>query len=111
MKSRSRAKHTGRRESGTFSTIPHAVQDSTNWRTCGGNAIKLLCELVRQFNGRNNGDLCASWSVMHKRGWRSPDTVNRALRQLRHYGMIELTRQGGLHAPSLYALTWLPIEI
>ena len=25
-------------------------------------------------------------------------------------GMIELTRQGGLHCASLYAVTWLPID-
>lgn len=110
MKPRSRVKHTGRRQSGTFTLIPHAVQDSANWRQCSGTAIKLLCDLARQFNGRNNGDLCAALTVMEPRGWKHGETVGNALRELRHYGLLFLTRQGGLNKPSLYALTWLPID-
>lgn len=110
MSRRSRAAHKGRRESGTFSAIPHAVQDSSNWRQSSGTAIKLLCDLLRQFNGKNNGDLCASISVLRSRGWSSPETLLNALRELRHNGLILLTRQGGLHGASLYALTWLPIN-
>lgn len=111
MKPRSRQKHRGRSESGTFTSIPHRVQDSDNWRHASGTAIKLLCDIARQFNGRNNGDLCASLSVLKQRGWSSPETVSRALRELRHYGFITLTRQGGLDlGASLYALTWHPIH-
>jgi len=110
MTSRDRARHKGRRESGTFVLIPHDVMDSLNWRACGGTAIKLLCDLARQFNGKNNGDLGASLTLLIPRGWSSSETVGNALRELRHYGLILLTRQGGLHGPSLYALTWKPIN-
>lgn len=111
MKSRSRAKHVGRRESGTFSAIPHAVQDSPNWKKCGGSAIKLLCDLVRQFNGHNNGDLTACRTIMAKRGWSVPETLHFAALELEHYGLISRTKQGGLQiGPNLYALTWLPIH-
>lgn len=110
MKPRSRQKHKGRREGGTFVTIPHAVQDSAAWAMASATAIKMLCDLARQYNGRNNGDLCAALTVLRPRGWRSPDTVHWALRELLHYGFIVLTRQGGLHMPSLYALTWHPIH-
>lgn len=106
MKPRSRWKHKGRSESGGFFRLPFAVMDSENYRALSGNAVKLLNDLGRQYIGKNNGDLCASWSVMRKRGWRSPGTLNNALKELRHYGMIEQTKQGGLHSPSLYALTW-----
>lgn len=90
--------------------IPHAVQDCGNWRQCTGTAIKMLCDVARQYNGRNNGDLCAALSVLTKSGWTSPQTVTLALRELRHYGLLLLTRQGGLPLPSLYALTWQPID-
>ena len=110
MKPRSRQKHKGRRESGSFTAIPHAVQDSPNWAQCSGTAIKLLDTIARQYNGRNNGDLCAALSVLKRYGWTSPDTVTWALRELRHYGFLLLTRQGGLHGPSLYALTWHAID-
>jgi hypothetical protein len=110
MKLRDRAKHKGRKAQGSFTLIPHAVQDSPNWHACGGSAIKLLCDLARQYRGSNNGDLCASMSILKPKGWTSPETVNFALRELRHYGLIVQTRQGGLHAASLYALTWHAID-
>lgn len=109
-KQRSRIKHKGRAESGTFTAIPHSVQDSPNWRACRGSAIKLLCALIRQYNGRNNGDLCACMTILKPLGWSSPETVHYALRELLHYGLIKLTRQGGLHAASLFALTWRAID-
>lgn len=110
MTPKSRRKHKGRRESGSFTAIPHAVQDSPNWRRSSATAIKMLCDIARQFNGRNNGDLGASLTVLKPRGWTSPETVCQALRELRHYGLIVLTRQGGLNGASLYAVTWQPID-
>lgn len=109
-KPRSRVKHKGRSERGTFTSIPHEVQDCPNWRACGGTAIKLLCDLARQYRGNNNGDLCASMSILKPKGWTSPETLTFALRELRHYGLIVLTRQGSLLAASLYALTWHAID-
>lgn len=110
MSRRSRQKHKGRSESGSYTAIPHALQDSPNWRMCGHPALRLLMDIARQYKGFNNGDLCASLSVLKRYGWTSNDTVGRALRELLHYGFIVLTRQGGLHAPNLYALTWKPID-
>ncbi len=111
MKPRSRQRQKGRSESGTFTSIPHRVQDSDNWRQASGTAIKLLCDIARQYNGRNNGDLCASLSVLRSKGWTSPETVTWAARELRHFGFITLTRQGGLDlGASLYALTWHSID-
>jgi hypothetical protein len=34
----------------------------------------------------------------------------RRLKELVHFGLIEMTRQGGLNRCSLYALTWRPID-
>lgn len=107
VKARSRARHKGRREHGTFAAIPHAVMDSPAWRLCSGTAIKLLCDLARQYRGNNNGDLCAAAAIVP--GY-APETRTRALRELRHYGLLLLTRQGGLHGPSLFALSWNAID-
>jgi hypothetical protein len=110
-KPRDRAKHKGRRDSGTFTLIPHAVQDSTNWKKLSGRAIKVLLAIARQFNGKNNGDLCASYSVLRKHGIRSSRLLRRELDELQHYGMIEQTRPGGRQiGPSLYGVTWLAID-
>lgn len=110
-KPRSRRKHKGRKEFGGFSAIPHAVQDSANWCNASPNAIKLLIAIARAYNGKNNGDLCAAFSLMKKRGWSSQTTLDWGLKELQHYGLIQKTRQGDLtKKPSLYALTWLPID-
>ncbi len=108
--SRSRLKQKGRRESGTYFALPHAVLASPAYRSLPGSAVKLLCDMGGQFRGYNNGDLSAAWRIMQPLGWRSRDTLARARRKLVEAGMIELTRQGGLHCCSLYALTWLAID-
>lgn len=105
-----RVRQKGRKVSGGFVMVPFAILDSHNWKQLSGNATKLLFDLSRQYAGKNNGDLCATWSMMKQRGWRSSDTLNRARFELEHYGFILRTRQGGLNMPSLYALTWKPID-
>ena len=110
MKPRGRLKDKGHKLGYTFVALPRPVLDSPNWQRCSGTAIKLLCDLARQYNGHNNGDLCAAMGILRPRGWSSPETVTNAYRELQHYGLIMLTRQGGLHAPSLYALTWCAID-
>lgn len=105
---RERAK--GRRQSGSFLALPHAILNCPNYLVLSAQARMLLFDVAVQFKGGNNGDLCAAWKLMRARGWRSRDTLGKALAELRQYGLIEMTRQGGLHKTSLYALTWLPID-
>ena len=76
-----------------------------------GNSIKLLIDLGYQYNGYNNGDLCASLSVMRKRGWNSNQQLAKALKELLERNLIVQTKQGGLNlGPNLYAITWQPID-
>ena len=107
---RTRRKNVGRADSGGFLALPHAVLDSPNFRALSAHGVKLLCDLGRQYRGTNNGDLCATWSLMRVRGWRSRDTLGLALAELLHFGLIERTRQGGMHQCSLYALTWNAVD-
>lgn len=101
----------GRVTSGTFLLLPHDLLDSKNFLALRGNAVKLLLDVARQFNGTNNGDLCIAWSYMNQRGWRSKTTLYAALDQLLDYGLLMVTRHGGLNIPSLFALTWKPINL
>lgn len=104
----------GRRITGTFSALPHAVQDSDAYRSLSPSAVKLLMDILRDYNQKNNGDLAATFSRMKPRGWRSTATLDRAKKELLKAGLIELTRQGGLaqgrKVPNLYGLTWQPID-
>lgn len=110
MKSHNREKVKGRKESGTFLKVPTAVLCCPNYCALSLKARALILDIGARFNGFNNGDLAAPYSWMQSHGWRSKDTLHRALKELQQAGLIELTRQGGLHGPSLYAFTWLAID-
>ncbi len=100
----------GRRESGSFVAVPHAVLEHENYARLKPRAVKLLLDLYGQYRGNNNGDFSMAWSMMEKRGWTSRDQLNKARKQLLETGWIVLTRQGGKHLPSLYAVTFLAID-
>jgi hypothetical protein len=95
---------------GTFLPIPTDVLASENFRALSLKAKALVLDIGARFNGFNNGDLSAAWALMQLRGWRSKDTLSKALKELVSAGMIEQTRQGGLNGTSLYAFTWRPID-
>ena len=107
---RTRLKEKGRRESGSFIAIPHAVIEHENFHVLSHAAVRLLVDLFGQYRGLNNGDLSASWTLMKKRGWRSKSRLAAALAELEDRGFVVLTRQGGRNRCSLYAVTWLPIQ-
>lgn len=105
-----RERFRGRRDTGWFFRMPVEVLDSPAYCGLSFKARALLFDMGAQFRGNNNGDLAAPWSWMKPRGWKSKDTLRRALDELLAAGMVQLTRQGGLHCPSLYAVTWLSID-
>ncbi len=76
-----------------------------------GNTIKLLIDIGSQYNGRNNGDLCAAMSILKKRGWNSNQQICKGIKELIEKNLITQTKQGGLNmGPNLYAITWQPID-
>ncbi|HEX7325186.1 MAG TPA: hypothetical protein VF292_07515 [Rhodanobacteraceae bacterium] len=106
-----RARMKGRSERGKrFALIPAEVIHCANWAQASKPCRALVTDIAVQFTGYNNGDLSASISVLRPLGWRSPGTLTALLLEARHYGLLVLTRQGGLlTGASLYALGWKPI--
>ena len=104
----------GRAKNRRFVGIPFSVMDSEGYTGVSGNALKLLLELARQYNGYNNGDLSAAFSVLKPRGWRSKKTLARCLSELMERELIVKTREGWFSNPggrcALYALTWQRID-
>ena len=47
---------------------------------------------------------------MRARGWKSRDTLAKALGELIERGFVSQTRQGGRHAASLYGLTFYALD-
>ena len=105
-----RARHKGRRSIAPFLNIPKEVLSSEAYLSLGGWEVKLLVDIASQFNGKNNGDLTAAYSVMRERGWNSTGTLNKARKALLDAGLIQETRSGGRHRCTLYAVTWRGIN-
>lgn len=110
MVRKSRTKTKGRRESGSFAAFPRACWEHRNYAELPIQAKALLHELNGQYNGKNNGDLCAAWGTVKDRGLGCRATVDRARDELERAGWIVLTRQGGRNAPNLYALTFHSVD-
>lgn len=106
MANKSYSKAKGRNEKGRFVALPHRCLEHENFTRLTTKATKLFLDIAFQFNGSNNGDLTAAFTIMKKRGWNSKETLRLAIDELLHYGWITRTRIGGLNrTPNLYALT------
>lgn len=110
MSRRRRDKYKGRRQSGTFFRIPTEVLASPAFIALTFKAKALLLDLGEQFRGFNNGDLAVTLSIMRDRGWVSKETLQNAKMELLASGLIEKTRQGGLHQCDLFGFTWIEIH-
>lgn len=107
---RKRKKLTGKGGDYSFVGLPHYILKSQEFASLTPNGVKLLMELAKEYKGKNNGDFSAAYSVLKTRGWRSPGTLSKALKELLADGWIVTTRHGGRHRCSLYAVTWWPID-
>lgn len=99
-----------KRERGGFVPLPFVVIRSQSFAGLSAHAVKLLCDLLAQYRGDNNGDLELTWGTMAKRGWASRDTLQKARQELLDGGWIIVSRQGGRHCASLYAVTFYAIS-
>lgn len=100
----------GRSKTPPFVMLRKDIITSEQYSNLSYKAIKLLLDVLEQYNGNNNGDLCVTMSVMKKRGWKSAGTLQAAKNELVAKGWLELTRQGGRHKCSLYAVSFHPID-
>lgn len=107
---RSLIKTKGRREAGSYVTLPHAVLEHENFVRLHPRAVKLLLDLYAQYRGHNNGDLCAAFTVMKERGWKSKSQLQKAKEELLAKGWLVVARQGGRNKSTLYAVTFQAID-
>lgn len=94
-----------------FLHLHKPLLESEDFINLKGNSLKMLIDLGAQYNGHNNGDLCAAKSILKKRGWNSNQQIKKALDDLKERNLILQTKQGGRNiGPNLYAITWQPIN-
>lgn len=95
----------------TFVKIPFVVLNGAAYVGVSAHARMLLFDLVSQYRGDNNGDLCAAFSMMKLRGWKSTHTLQAAKLELIEAGLIVETRKGSRPSKaSLYAVTWYAMD-
>ena len=100
-----------KRDGGAFFTLPAAVLNGAAYLSLNAHARMLLFDLLAQYRGNNNGDLCAAYSMMKIRGWKSTHTLQGAKAVLLEAGLIVETRKGARpNKASLYALTWFALD-
>lgn len=99
-----------RREPGGFAALPHCLLSSQVFISLSAHAVKLLNDLLAQYKGYNNGDLCLAWTTMERRGWKSRDTLNKARVELLECELILVSRHGDRRRATLYALTFYAID-
>lgn len=93
-----------------FVQLFHHLIDSENYRSLSPRAVKLLVDVLRFYNRRNNGDIAITPSLMKPMGWTSNDQLGKAIIELEHYGFLKKSRQGGRHLCNLYALTFYAVD-
>lgn len=105
-----RRRNKGRRSSGTFLKLPDKVTDHLAYISLSASTKGFLPEIVRQYKGKNNGDLSATLKLLKPRGWNSNKQITKCLSELIEHGLIVKTRQGGRHKCNLFAIAWEPID-
>ena len=96
---------------GTFFLIRKDIFNHANYHGLSHRAVRLLWDLYAQYNGNNNGDFSATYSIMKHKGWRSNDQLQKAKDELIEKKWIIVTRHGGLNSGChLYGVTWAEID-
>ena len=97
-----------------FASVPRYVIDTKAFKSLRGSSVKLLLLLASQYKGNNNGNLIITHSF-YKDHFKSSQTMYAARDELEQKGFIATNAYGGMSfggfkVPSLYALTWLPVD-
>jgi len=101
-----------RKSDGYWNPYPRAVFASKYFTRLSVMGQKLLIDLFTQFNGFNNGKLCASLGYLQReRGWgKSPETLARAIQELLDARFIRRTRERTRHRSAWYEITFITEE-
>lgn len=92
--------------------IPVEVMQSEAFITLPNYAVRVLLVAAAQYRGNNNGDIAVTRSIAAPYGVTSHEHLVKGLAHLLARLLLQKTRQGGKKplGPTLYALTWRPIN-
>ena len=95
---------------GSYVSLPHQVLRSAGYANLSAWSVKLLNDLLSQYRGYNNGDLCAAMTILKQRSWKSNATLSRARKELLEKGFIAQSKQGGRNNPTLFSVTFYRVD-
>lgn len=102
---------------GRVLALPYRLLISDAFDNLSTKAVTVLIKLARNYNGRNNGDLSCTASMMAKGKPMDAKTLASALAELMDAGPIIRTRESrkggreqGMARCALYAITWAAID-
>ena len=103
-----------RKVNGGFASIDRYVIECNAFKSLRSSSVKLLLLMTCDYKGNNNGDLSAAYSK-YKDYFGSNQTLFNARDELERKGFIAVNCYGGMSyggykLPTLYALTWLPVD-
>ena len=82
---------------GGFFTMPHHIWDSDAMRDCDPSSRVIFMEILRRFNGYNNGKISLSVREAADKANVSIGTANKKIRKLVEVGLIKITRDSGFN--------------
>ena len=107
--------HKGGEKKGGFFNFRHDIFESAAYRDMRPNARSALNEIIKRFNGFNNGYISFSVREMAQRLNVSPDTAGKAITSVKEHGFIKVTEDSGFNVKDRkarrFALTFEIIEI
>ncbi len=101
-------------QKGTFMTVPHYIWDCDAMRECDTVARVIFLEILRRFNGYNNGKISLSVREAADIANVSKNTANIKFHKLVQVGLIKVTRESGFNLKGRTArefeLTFIPVN-
>ena len=77
--------------------VPYSVWDSDAIRDCDPSSRVIFMEILRRFNGYNNGKISLSVREAADKANISIGTANKKIRRLVEVGLIKITRDSGFN--------------
>ena len=78
-------------------SIPFSVWDSPAMRACDAVSRVIFIEIVRRYNGFNNGKIPLSVREAANKANVSPGTANKSIHKLVKVGLIKITKNSGFN--------------
>lgn len=91
--------------------FPYRVVTSGEYLSLSGSAVKVLHNLMTQYNGFNNGAMKAPQTKAQELFGMAKRTLQNAIDELLDKNFITVTRGGGKHQCTLYALTFYDVDV